>query len=226
MSSMDLSTLDFAKLLPVWMRKDTADAGLSQALDVIIPFVADAIKKLSTWDVLDSLNDAELDELAWESNITWYDSYADIAVKRQTIKDADHIFRTKGTPWAVQRVINTYFGGESSLLPWWEYAGARFPHFKVVTTNATLKYENYKMFLAVLEEVKRQCAVLDAILILIKSQGMVYAGSCVRTGAVTIIHAYQPGNIQISAKAYAAFPPVRSGQSTVISYNAEQGKEL
>lgn len=226
MSSMDLATLDFSKLLPVWMRKDAADTGLSKALNEIIPFVADAMQKLSTWDVLDRLNGAELDELAWESNITWYDTYADIEVKRQTIKDADRIFRTKGTPWAVQRVINTYFGGESSLLPWWEYAGGRFPHFKVVTTNATLKYENYKMFLAVLEEVKRQCAVLDAILILIKSQGMVYVGSCVRTGSVTMIHAYQPGEIHISANAYATFPPVRSGQRTMISHSAEQGKEL
>ncbi|MCH4239477.1 MAG: phage tail protein I [Oscillospiraceae bacterium] len=226
MSSMDLSHLDFAKLLPVWMRQDAADAGLAKALNEIIPVAANAVKKLSTWDVLDSLNDTELDELAWESNITWYDFYADIAGKRQTIKDADRIFRTKGTSWAVQRVINTYFGGESNLLPWWEYAGGRFPHFKVVTTNATLKYENYKMFLAVLEEVKRQCAVLDAILILIQSQGMVYAGSCVRTGSVTMIHAYQPGDIHIRANAYAAFPPVRSGQCTVISHSAEQGKEL
>ena len=62
---MNLSNLEFIKLLPQFMRNDPAVQGLAAGIDSIIPQLAAEIEKLSTWDRIDTLSEAELDELAW-----------------------------------------------------------------------------------------------------------------------------------------------------------------
>ena len=48
-------------------------------------------------DKIDQLNDAELDEMAWELNIQWYDSTAPIETKRAVIRSSDRVYAKLGT---------------------------------------------------------------------------------------------------------------------------------
>lgn len=97
--SMTLQNLEFLRLLPAFMREDAAVQGLSAGLDIIIPQLAERVKHLTTWDQIDHLTEAELDELAWELNILWYALDADIDIKRDLVRNSDMVYRHLGTKW-------------------------------------------------------------------------------------------------------------------------------
>ena len=77
---MRLNETEMVKLLPAWMQEDGSDKGLATGCDIISRDAYAGLKLLSRWDKIDQLNDAELDEFAWELNIQWYVSTAPIAV--------------------------------------------------------------------------------------------------------------------------------------------------
>lgn len=171
---MKLADIDFLKLLPNFMRGDDAVRGLAAAIDEIIPGLASAIDKLSTWDHIDELSEAELDDLAWELNIPWYDASASLEIKRNVIKDSDMIHKHIGTKWAVENIIKTYFG-DGYIMEWFEYGGAP-GHFQVHSSNPSLNNERLTEFLDLLNKTKRASAKLDGISIELGAELVLSAG--------------------------------------------------
>lgn len=171
---MKLDNLDFVKLLPQFMRDDSAVQGLAAAVNDIIPGLTAAVRRLSTWDCIDELNEAELDEMAWELNIPWYESTAPIEVKREVIKNSDIVHKTLGTKWAVENVIATYFG-DGSIEEWYEYGGEP-GHFRVLSSNPSLNNERLSEFLTLLNKIKRASAKLDGINITLDAELILSAG--------------------------------------------------
>lgn len=158
---MDINNMDFIKLLPLFMRDDPADIGLSKAVDKITEMLAEKGMLCSTWDKIDSMLGPELDMLAEELNISWYDKTAALDVKRKIIKDSDIVHSKLGTNWAALRVIETYFG-EGNIVDWYEYGGEPY-HFKVQTINQSILNAKAEAFMKILNAVKRKSAVLDSI---------------------------------------------------------------
>ena len=171
---MKLSDLDFIRLLPEFMKTDDAVKGLAAGVNEVIPQLAASLSTLSTWDHIDSLSDAELDDLAWELNILWYDTGADIGVKRELIKNSDMVYKHLGTKWAVENVISTYFG-DGYIEEWFEYGGEP-GRFRVYSTNPSLTQERLTEFLNMLNKVKRASAKLDSIFITLTCQMPLSAG--------------------------------------------------
>ena len=165
---MNLSNLDFIQLLPQFMRDDDAVKGLAAGVNEVVPQLAASLSTLSTWDHIDDLSEAELDELAWELNILWYDTGADIGVKRELIKNSDMVYRHLGTKWAVENVISTYFG-EGYIEEWFQYGGEP-GRFRVYSTNPSLTQERLTEFVNLLNKVKRASAKLDGIFITLTCQ--------------------------------------------------------
>lgn len=95
---MRLNETEMVKLLPAWMQEDGSDKGLATGCDIISRDAYARLKLLSRWDKIDQLSDAELDEMAWELNIQWYDSTAPIAAKRAVIRNSDRVYAKLGTP--------------------------------------------------------------------------------------------------------------------------------
>ena len=174
---MKLSNIDFIKLLPQFMREDDCVKGLAAGIDKIIPELHASIVLLPTWDCIDYLGNDELDALAEELNILWYDTGADIAIKRSLIKDSDKIYAHLGTKWAVENVIRSYFG-DGYILEWFEYGGEP-GHFQVHSANSTINNERVTEFLALLEKVKRASAKLDGIFITMSGELPLYAGTAI-----------------------------------------------
>lgn len=172
---MKLSNLEFIKLLPQFMRNDDAVRGLAAGIDSIVPQLAADIEKLSTWDRIDTLSEAELDELAWELNILWYDASAPIEVKRNIVRDSDKVYKKLGTKWAVENVINTYFG-EGYVEEWFQYGGDP-GRFRVYSSNPTLNESKFAEFLSLLSKVKRASAKLDGVFITLTGQMNMSAGT-------------------------------------------------
>ncbi|MDD6812451.1 MAG: phage tail protein I [Lachnospiraceae bacterium] len=159
MSNTD--NMNFLELLPTFMRTDETDIALSAAVDRITESLSARVKLLTTWDQIDYMSAEELDMLADELHISWYDKNASTNIKRSIIKDSDIVHAKLGTNWAVMRVIKTYFG-EGKIVDWFDYEGKPH-HFKIETVNQSILKEKEKAFLEILDAVKRKSAVLDAI---------------------------------------------------------------
>lgn len=172
---MKLSNLEFIKLLPQFMRNDAAVRGLAAGIDSIVPQLAAEIEKLSTWDRIDELSHAELDELAWELNIPWYNTAAAIEVKRNVIRDSDQVYKKLGTRWAVEKVITTYFG-DGYLEEWFQYDGTPGT-FRVYSANPSISDSKLQEFLNILSKVKRASAQLDGVYISLSGQMNLCAGT-------------------------------------------------
>lgn len=174
---MKLSNLDFIRLLPAFMREDAAVRGLSAGIDSIVPALSESVGRLTTWDKIDELTEAELDELAWELNILWYDKAAGIDAKREIVKNSDEVYRRLGTKWAVENVIASYFG-EGFIKEWFDYQGEP-GHFRVYSTNPTLTNERLLEFMNLLNKVKRASSHLDGIFITLTGEMKLAAGMAV-----------------------------------------------
>ena len=171
---MKLADIEFLKLIPNFMMGDDAVRGLAAAIDEIIPGLASAIDKLSTWDHIDELSEAELDNLAWELNVPWYDPSASLDIKRNVIKDSDMVHKHIGTKWAVENIIKTYFG-DGYIMEWFEYDGEP-GHFRVYSSNPSLNNERLAEFLDLLNKTKRASAKLDGISITLDAEFVLSTG--------------------------------------------------
>ena len=171
---MKLSELEFIRLLPQFMREDTAVKGLSIGLDIVIPQLSESIKYLTTWDQIDTISEAELDELAWELNILWYELDADISVKRDVIKNSDKVYQHLGTKWAVENVIRSYFD-TGYIKEWYEYDGEP-GRFRVYSSNPSITGDKLHTFLNMLNKVKRASAKLEAVYLELETNGSITYG--------------------------------------------------
>lgn len=165
---MDINNPHMLDIIPNFMKDDEAVKALSAFMDQCIENIACYINVMSVWTAIDEMTSEQLNTLAGELYIPWYDPKADIAARRAIIKESDKIHATLGTKAAVERVANIYFG-ESSVVEWFEYGGN--PHcFKIETVNQQIKAEKAQSFLSILEQVKRKSAHLDAISVVADSE--------------------------------------------------------
>ena len=174
---MKLEDVEILKLLPYWMREDESVQGLAAGSDEVTKALTAKINLLSRWDKLDQLSEQELDEMAWELNIQWYDSTASIEAKRSVIRNSDLVYAKLGTSYAVEQIVTSYFGS-GEVREWFEYGGKPH-HFKVLSSNPDLVNNNLQLFLKLLGVVKRRSSWLDAILISLTGEMFLYTGFAV-----------------------------------------------
>lgn len=181
---MELKDVKTYELLPSWLQEesDKAVQGLSTGSDEIIKLIFRDSELLTKWDKIDSLPEDELDALAAELDIGWYLSTADITVKRNLIKSSDLVHSKLGTVYAVEQIVNDYFNS-GNVLEWWNYGGIPY-HFKVWTDNPQKVADNVETFAQILKLIKRDSAILDSIIIGLKSKGSVYVGTANKDYAV------------------------------------------
>lgn len=163
---MKLQDMEFKRLLPYFMQGDLAVLGLSAGLDDIIQDFDSRFQTLTTWDRINEMGDAELDELAWELNIFWYRKDIPVEVKRKLVLDSDKVYMRLGTKWAIENVIKAYFGDESGISEWFEYGGepGRF-RVHINISGQAVSEADLVEFRRLVTLVKRKSAHLDDITI-------------------------------------------------------------
>jgi hypothetical protein len=125
---MYLKTVDVLSLQTKFMKQDTAVRGFSAALTPQIRKLAEETGWVAIYSRIDELPEEVLDILAWQFGALWYDVDSPIEVKREAIKQAIEIHKIKGTPAAVQRVIEIYFS-DGDVEEWFQYGGVNL-HIK------------------------------------------------------------------------------------------------
>lgn len=163
---MKLQDMEFKRLLPYFMQGDLAVLGLSAGLDDIIQDFDSRFQTLTTWDRINEMGDAELDELAWELNIFWYRKDIPVEIKRKLVLDSDKVYMRLGTKWAIENVIKAYFGDESGISEWFEYGGepGRF-RVHINISGQAVSEADLVEFRRLVFLVKRKSAHLDDITI-------------------------------------------------------------
>lgn len=160
---MKLDNLDLLSLQTGAMKEDKTIIALSIALNKQIEKIVEETSVISIYNNIDNLDEVILDMLAYDLDITWYDSMAPIDVKRKLIKTGVKINKLLGTPHAVEEVIKMHFG-DGLVQEWFEYGGEPFM-FKVVTSNPSVTQESADKFIKILNCVKNKRSHLETILI-------------------------------------------------------------
>lgn len=169
---MELKDIDLLTLCPAFMRKDKSNQILATGVNNVFKTWADDLERLSVVNQIDKLTSAELDQLASDRNIFWYDTNAHISVKRALIKNARVVFNRLGTVWAVESVINDYMPG-TELQEWFDYEGEP-GYFKIYTTNTGVLKTDIQAFFNILNKIKRKSMWLEAIILELEQQLVVY----------------------------------------------------
>lgn len=159
---MKLQDIQLEQLLPAFMRRDEGNLALAAEASDALRLLAKEIAKLSTWDALGLLPTDELDALAEELNVKWYDKAFTDTQKRALLLSSDQVYMRLGTVKAVRDVVTSVFG-EATIEEFYSYGGR--PHyFRINVANAaTLSAENEAKLLRMLEHVKRKSQWLDSI---------------------------------------------------------------
>jgi phage tail P2-like protein len=176
---MDLKTVDVLALQTKHMQQDEAVRGYSAALTPQVRKLAGEIGLASIYARIDQLPEAVLDILAWQFNVLWYDISETIEAKRQAIKQSIDIHRIKGTPAAIERVIEIYFG-DGQVEEWFQYGGTP-GHFRITTTNPSATSEKAILLQTAIKAVKRYTSVLDSVTIDTSYDNRLYVGFAVQT---------------------------------------------
>lgn len=166
MRGMKLSELDFLRLLPAFMHDDKTVIALCKAVNELLGPPCGRLKTIRTWDQIENLNENELDEMAWEQDVDWYDSQnMTLNEKRATIKLAQQIKRKRGTKWAVERLISAYIG-DGYVLEWYEndIEGFTNPYtFVALTTNTEIDQESYTKFIEAVKVAKNERSRISGV---------------------------------------------------------------
>lgn len=188
---MRITSLDFLRLLPEFMREDAAVRGLAKAVEDILSEPAKQVKTVRAWDRIDNMTEEQLDELAYELDIDWYSTDLSIESKRAVVKSSDKVYAKRGTKWAIEQVIKDVFGG-GYVTEWQDYGGDPF-HFRVTTSYMLQSQEIVDEFRELVAKAKRCSAVLDTIEFAHSGTATAYAATA-RTG-LSIVMAGKAANI-------------------------------
>lgn len=177
---MNLKDVDLLKLQTKFMQQDTTTQAMCAALTPEIRRLADETRQCLILTRVDELSEELLDELAWELHIEWYDANASIDVKRALIKNSDKVHQYLGTPYAVEQVIQDYFG-DGTVEEWFEYNGKPYM-FNVVTTNPSVTAELANQFTMAVNSVKNMRSKLEQIIISLSADANISFAGVIHTG--------------------------------------------
>ncbi len=169
---MKLEDVDLLKMLPSFMKEDKFDRLLAIAMSNLFRTWELDSRRAVIVGQIDYLTEGELDQLAKDQNIFWYQYFAPIQIKRAVIKEAPLVFNRLGTVWAVERVMNQYFEN-TELFEWFDYEGEP-NHFKFETCDTEILKSDIYAFLSILDKVKRKSQWLDEICLSLRGYGTIY----------------------------------------------------
>ena len=177
---MDLKNIDLLSLQTTQMQQDPTVIALCSSLNPQFQHLGEEVKACLIYSRVDYLNDNILDELAWQMHVDWYDSTASIDIKRNIIKNSLKVHQHRGTPYAVELVVQNYFG-DGRVEEWFEYNGNPYM-FKVVTSNASVTSELANQFTMAVNSVKNLRSHLEQIVIELSGEMDLYLAGVIHTG--------------------------------------------
>lgn len=176
-----LSDVSLAEILPSNLLKDPFVAALVEVFDEEFHLLVEDTEKIKIMAGVSSQTHEVLDELAWQFSVDFYDQNLDLAAKRALIASAIYWHSVKGTPRAIERVIEIAFG-EGTVEEWFEYGGDPY-HFRIVSEGGKFPTaQRYEDLLRLVRVVKRATAIFESMRIEQTATGSIFIGGAMHIG--------------------------------------------
>ncbi|AJK27748.1 phage tail protein I [Paenibacillus larvae] len=182
---INIQNVSLLDILSPNLRKDPTISAAAKSIDEELREITAEISNLSLFDRLDELTDSEVNELAYQFHVDFYDPKLPIEQKRELVKKSIPFHRRKGTPSAVEELVSILFG-EGRVEEWFEYGGNPF-HFRVLTNNPEVTQGKAIEFYRAVESVKRLSARLERVILSQTEEMSLYVGCVLHTGEKMII---------------------------------------
>jgi phage tail P2-like protein len=177
-------TIDATKLLdilPPNLRNDQDLIAAAHTIDDGFFEMVDLANNLVILPRISDLGSDLIDHLAYQTHVDFYETSAPLEVRRSLVENSLNTHRLKGTPAAVENLIETFFD-DANIEEWFEYRGAPH-HFRVVTSNSSVTSERADEFVRALDSVKRHSSKLEAVVILSHEEMELNFGGFVHIGS-------------------------------------------
>lgn len=179
--SRTINNFNLINLLPENLRNDPDIKAAATSIDLGFLTLADEAKNIIIIPNVDKVSEDVLDHLAYYFHVDFYDITLDIDTKRKLVKDSVYIHQIKGTPLAVETLIQTLFG-EGEVSEWFDYGGSPYS-FRVMTNNELATTDRAEEFIRALDTVKNLRSVLDRVILLQSEKLNLYWGGFVHIGS-------------------------------------------
>lgn len=125
-----IDDLKIKEILPSSL-EDEKLLAISDGIDRVLSRINNKIDKCYIYKNLENTYQEVVDEMYWEWHVDYYSEDLTLDKKIKLIRNSYVNHLRKGTPWAVENMLNDILDGYY-LLEWFDYGGDPF-HFKVVT---------------------------------------------------------------------------------------------
>ena len=186
-------------LLPMFMRAHPFDDAMTEVVDGYGADMSAHTRKYSVWNAIDDMDEDEIDALADELNILWYDKLASLESKRDVVKNCKHIQAKLGTKWATEQILGIYYSGATKVTEWFDYERTRGDpnHFMIETEYTPQTRAETIRFLGILNKIKRKSAILDRVYAVISSSATVEAGAWMQDVRTEEMQAAEPDTFAV-----------------------------
>lgn len=194
---VELKKLSFVDILPPNLASDETLRAAALALDGELQAVTELTRLVVLLARLDELDDATVDMLAKQFKVDFYDAGTELTSKRELVRRSIAWHRTKGTPGAVQSVVDILLDG-ATVSEYWEYDGKPY-HFKVGGITGPLVDGNTILKVGkAIQVAKNTRSHLDSIGFDRKLTRTLHVGSAIQVNKTIVIKPMPPADVVIN----------------------------
>lgn len=174
----NLAETKLIDLVPPSIRDDEQIKAAAAALQRELDAVTAAIPTTLLISRIDELAEDVIDLLAWQWHVDFYEQGISLEQKRALVKTSIAQHKKKGTPWAVEQVVNIILN-EGVVQEWYEYGGEPY-YFRVIKINGQMPdAEIYERLKRAIDTVKNRRSWMEGIALYREMAGGVYVGGAV-----------------------------------------------
>jgi phage tail P2-like protein len=167
-------------LLPDNLKRDPDMIAAAKTVDLGFFELTNEVNNIIILPRVDDASESLLDHLAYYFHVDFYDLTLDVETKRALVKESGYIHQIKGTPLAVETLIQTLFE-DGEVSEWFEYGDTPY-RFRVITSNESVTTYKAEEFIRALDTVKNARSTLDRVIILQVERMNLYWGGFVHEG--------------------------------------------
>ncbi len=197
-----LQSVSLLDILPENILADEQVNAAARALDEELQKVTADVWQVMFLPYLDVLPETVLDLLAWQWHVDFYEPVGmDLPTKRRMIRESIAWHRIKGTPGAVEKVINAVWDG-CNVKEWFEYDGEPY-HFRVINvTSERLDHDVINEVIRAIYSTKNVRSWLDGINFLRKLENTIYYGGVLGVHRRFVVRPRAPKDADVPATIY------------------------
>lgn len=176
-----IQDIKLIELLPENLRYDPDIKAAAEVIDLGFLTLADEVENIIIIPSVDKVSEEVLDHLAYFFHVDFYNLTFDIETKRNLVQESVYIHQIKGTPLAVEILIQSLFG-DGEVSEWFDYGDTPY-RFRVITSNESITTDKAEEFIRALDSVKNARSVLDRVILLQSERMDLYWGGFVHQGS-------------------------------------------